>query len=108
MNDFTKFFCFVKGTLITAEVIKSGNYELRQDAKLHFNRIMNDCANFEKAMHQYLGPNLAEMEDDVNGAIIGLVWSFFDLSTDDRAKFIDYIGKFELDDKKEEDGTVQD
>jgi len=100
MNDFTKFFCFVKGTLITAEVIKNGNYQLRQDVKLYFNRIMTDCANFEKAMQQHLGPDLAEMEDDINGAIIGLVWSFFDLSTEDRARFIDHIGQFEIETKE--------
>lgn len=110
MNDFSKFVCFVKGTVITAEVIKAAGYELKRDTKLYFNRILNDCANFEKAIHQHLGPEMAELEDDINGSIVGMVWAFFDLSTDDRARFIDHINKFELNEDKQEkeDGTVQD
>ena len=48
MNDFTKFSVFVKGTLITAEVIKNSGKVLRHDMRMHFNRILNDCSNFEK------------------------------------------------------------
>jgi hypothetical protein len=108
MNDFTKFVCFVKGTVITAEVVKASGRELKNEMKMYFNRILADCANFEREVHKHLGPELSELEDDINGSVVGLVWSFFDLPTEDRARFIDHINKFELNDKKEEDGTVQD
>lgn len=109
MNDFSKFVCFVKGTVITAEVVKASGQELRNDMKMYFNRILNDCSNFEKVVQQHLGPELTELEDDINGSIVGMVWAFFDLPTEERARFIDHINKFELNEvKKEEDGTVQD
>ena len=102
MNDFSKFVCFVKGTLITAEVIKHSPHELRNEMKMHFNRIVKDCADFEKDVHRHLGADLAEMEDDINSAVVGLVWSLFDLPTQERGQFIDYINQFEFKPKNEE------
>jgi len=94
-NDFSKFSCFVKGTVITAEVIQRSGKVMRNDMKMYFNRILNDCQQFEKALHRQLGPENAENEDEVNSSIVGLVWDLFDMETDEREQFIEYINNFE-------------
>jgi hypothetical protein len=100
-NDFSKFSCFVKGTVITAEVIQKSGKVMRNEMKMHFNRILNDCQQFEKELHRQLGTENAENEDDVNSAIVGLVWDLFDMDTNEREQFIEYINNFEP--KKNED-----
>jgi hypothetical protein len=47
-NDYTKFSCFVKGVLVTAEVIKRSDRPLTQLAKMHFNQVLAACTKFEK------------------------------------------------------------
>ena len=94
-NDFSKFSCFVKGTVITAEVIQKSGKVMRNDMKMYFNRILNDCQQFEKTLHRQLGKENSENEDDVNSAIVGLVWDLFDMQTDEREQFIEYINNFE-------------
>ena len=100
MNDFSKFVCFVKGTLITAEVVrnaeKTNGLELKREMRMHFNRILNNCASFEKEVQRDLGPKIAECEDEINSSIVGLVWAFFDLPYQERSRFIDHINKFEF------------
>jgi hypothetical protein len=97
MNDFTKFSVFVKGTLITAEVIKNSGKLLRNDMRMHFNRILNDCSNFEKYLHQQLGPELAEMEDEVNSLVVDFIWKLYDMPSDEREKFMNYINDYQND-----------
>jgi hypothetical protein len=100
-NDFSKFSCFVKGTVITAEVIQKSGRVMKNEMKMYFNRILNDCQQFEKELHRQLGTENAENEDDVNSSIVGLVWDLFDMDTDEREQFIEYINNFEP--KKNED-----
>ena len=97
MNDFTKFSVFVKGTLITAEVIKRSDKVLRQDMRMHFNRILNDCSNFEKYLHKCLGEEIAEMEDDVNSLVVDFIWKLYDLPSDEREALMDHINEFNYD-----------
>jgi len=97
MNDFTKFSVFVKGTLITAEVIKNSGKILRNDMKMHFNRILNDCSNFEKYLHQELGSELAEMEDEVNSLVVDFIWKLYDMPSPERDAFMHYINEFQYD-----------
>jgi hypothetical protein len=95
-NDFSKLSCFIKGTLITAEVIeKSKEKLLRNEAKMHFNRILSNCKSFEKFLQRELGPEVSDMEDDINSSIIGLVWNLYEMTADQREQFIDYINEFE-------------
>ena len=98
MNDFSKFTCFVKGTVITSEVIKASGRVMRNEMKMHFNRILHDCQQYEKALHKALGPENAENEDEVNSAIVGLVWKIFEMELEERSKFIDYINTFDAHD----------
>ena len=93
-NDFTKFLLFVKGVIESGLVIKYGTRVLTQEVKMHFNRLLHDATEFEKFLHQSLGKELAEHEDDINSSIISLVWQIFDLSPEERERFIDYINKF--------------
>ncbi len=51
-NDFLKFVCFVKGALISAEVIKKGGGKLTNEAKYYFNQVYNSCRIFEKFIEQ--------------------------------------------------------
>jgi hypothetical protein len=94
-NDFSKFSCFVKGTVITAEVIQKSGRVMKNEMKMYFNRILNDCQQFEKELHRQLGTENAENEDDVNSSIVGLVWDLFDMDTNEREQFIEYINNFE-------------
>lgn len=105
MNDFSKFTAFVKGTVITAEVIKASNRKMRNEMKMYFNRILNACQEYERALHKALGPQNAENEDEINSAIVGLIWKFFEMKIDERTQFIDHINSFEYNDK---DGTKED
>jgi len=109
-NDFSKLSCFIKGTLITAEVIeRSTEKQLRNEAKMHFNRVLNSCKNFEKFLHKELGQEISEMEDDINSSIIGLVWNLYEMSSDQREQFIDYMNEFEYKPKTDDThGTKSD
>lgn len=94
-NDYAKFACFVKGVLITAEVIQKSEKKLTHLSKMYFNECLNACTNFEKFIHREMGPDLAEAEDEINGSIVGLVWNLFEMTPDEREQFIDYINEFE-------------
>ncbi|NDC94728.1 hypothetical protein EB118_09105 [bacterium] len=93
-NDFSKFVCFVKGVIETGMVIRHGEKVLRQDAKLHFNRMLNDALQFEKFIHQGLGPEISQFEDDINSLVISLVWQIFDMDKDEIDKFFNYLEKY--------------
>jgi hypothetical protein len=93
-NDFSKFVLFVKGVIETGIVIKHGERVLRQDAKLHFNRLLNDALQFEKFLHNGLGPEVSEYEDDINSLVISLVWQIFDMDQEEVNKFFDYLEKY--------------
>lgn len=93
-NDFNKLFCFVKGVLISAEVIKASNQALRHEVKYHFNQVLASCKMFEKHMHNLIGDEYAEMEDDINGSLIGIIWSIYEMSPDAREAFITHMEKF--------------
>jgi hypothetical protein len=93
-NDFSKFVLFVKGVIETGIVIRHGERVLRQDAKLHFNRLLNDALQFEKYLHKELGPEVSEYEDDINSLVISLVWQIFDMDQEEVNKFFDYLEKY--------------
>lgn len=94
-KDFSKFFLFVKGVIETGWVIKNSNRRLNHEAKMHFNRLLNDATQFEKYVHREMGPEMAQHEDEINSAIIGLVWKVFDLQATDREQFIAHINNFQ-------------
>lgn len=94
-NDFLKLFCFIKGALISAEVIKLGNQKLTQEAKYYFNQVYNSCRLFEKFVHQLVGKEQTEMEEEVNGLLIGIVWSIYEMEAEEREAFISHMEKFE-------------
>lgn len=95
MRDFTKFTCFVRGVLETGYVIKHSDQKLRQDVKLHFNRLLNAATEFEKFLKVQLGKDMAEAEDSINSAIVDLVWQIFDMSEEEVQKFFDHINAFD-------------
>jgi hypothetical protein len=94
-NDFSKFACFVKGVIESGFVIKHGEKVLRNEAKMHFNCLMHHAQEFERYLHQGLGPEMAEAEDDINSSIIGMVWKLYDLPSEERDRFIVHINAFE-------------
>jgi hypothetical protein len=94
-NDFSKFVLFVKGVLETGWVIKNSHRRLNNEAKMHFNRLLNDAMQFEKYIHKEMGPEMATFEDDINSELINLIWKIFDLSAKGREEFIEHINKFE-------------
>lgn len=102
-NDYAKFACFVKGVLITAEVIQKSDRKLTQLAKMYFNQCLTACTNFEKYIHREMGPEVASDEDEINSSIVGLVWNLFEMTPDEREQFIDYINEFEY--KKSDDNN---
>jgi len=95
MRDFTKFTCFVRGVLETGYVIKHSDQKLRQDVKLHFNRLLNAATEFEKFLKVQLGKDMADAEDSINSAIVDLVWQIFDMSEEEVQKFFDHINAFD-------------
>lgn len=94
-NDFLKMFCFIKGALISAEVIKHGEYKLTHETKYRFNQVYNSCRLFEKFVHELVGKEQSEMEDEVNSLLIGIVWSIYEMDADEREAFITHMEKFE-------------
>jgi hypothetical protein len=102
-NDYSKFSCFVKGVLVTAEVIQKSDKQLVHQAKMYFNQCLAACKNFEKYIHRELGPELAADEDEINSSIVGLVWNLYEMTPDEREQFIDYINEFEYKPKQEND-----
>lgn len=94
-NDFSKFTCFVRGVLESGVVIQHSGKVLRNEAKMHFNRLMHHAQEFEKFLHQGLGPEIAQAEDDINSSIVGMVWRLYDLTPEDRDRFIEHINAFE-------------
>ena len=95
MKDFAKFTCFVKGVLETGYVIKHSDKVLRQNVKMHFNRLLNDATQFEKFLHEQLGQEMADAEDRINSAVIELVWQIFDMDEAQVQKFFDHINEFQ-------------
>jgi hypothetical protein len=93
-NDFLKLVCFVKGALISAEVISKSKAKLTHEAKYHFNQVYNSCRLFEKFVHQLVGKDQSEMEDEVNSLLIGIVWSIYEMDNDEREAFISHMEKF--------------
>ena len=94
-NDFSKFTCFVRRVLESGVVIQPSGKVLRNEAKMHFNRLMHHAQEFEKFLHQGLGPEIAQAEDDINSSIVGMVWRLYDLTPEDRDRFIEHINAFE-------------
>jgi len=94
-NDFNIFFCFVKGVLITAEVIKASPYKLKHSLKYHFNQTLANCKMFEKYMEEMLGKDIAAIEDEVNSSIIGIVWNIYSMEGDERDAFIQHMESFD-------------
>jgi hypothetical protein len=96
-NDFSKFSCFAKGLLVTAEVIEKSDRKLNHTAKMYFNRLLAACKLFEKYLHANLGPELAEHEDEINSSIVNIVWNLYEMTAEERGQFIDHINKFDPD-----------
>jgi hypothetical protein len=94
-NDFSKFTCFVRGVIESGVVIQHSDKVLRNEAQMHFNRLMHHAQEFEKFLHKGLGPEIAEAEDDINSAIVGMVWNLYDLSSEERDRFVEHINAFE-------------
>jgi hypothetical protein len=96
-NDFSKFTCFVRGVIESGVVIQHSGRVLRNEAKMHFNRIMHHTQEFEKYLHQGLGKEMAKAEDEINSAIVGMVWQLYDLPPEERDRFIEYLNNFDPD-----------
>ena len=94
MNDFSKFTFFVKGLLEVGTVIKYSDRKPRQDVKLHFNRLMNDAAQFEKFLHQQFDQDMIKAEENINHSIIDLVWQIFEMDDETLTKFTEHINNF--------------
>jgi len=94
-NDFSKFFCFVRGVIESGTVIHYGDKSLKMEAKMHFNRLMHHAVEFEKYLHKGLGPEMAQAEDEINSAIVNMVWNLYDLPSEERERFIDHMNEFE-------------
>ncbi len=94
-NDFSKFACFVKGVIESGVVIQHSGKVLRNEAKMHFNRLMHHAQEFERYLHQGLGAEMAEAEDDINSSIVDMVWKLYDLPAEERDRFIVHINAFE-------------
>jgi hypothetical protein len=94
-NDFSKFTCFVRGVIESGVVIQHSGKVLRNEAKMHFNRLMHHAQEFEKFLHQGLGSDIAQAEDDINSAIVDMVWKLYDLDNEERDRFIEHINSFE-------------
>lgn len=95
MSDFSKFIFFVKGLLETGTVIKYSDKVLRQDVKMHFNRLLNDATQFEKFLNQHLGQNISQAEENINNSIIHFVWQIFDMDDETLNKFIEHVNSFQ-------------
>lgn len=95
MNDFSKFTFFVKGILEVGTIIKYSDKKVRNDVKMHFNRLINDAAQFEKFLHQQLGKEFSEAEDSINSSVIDLVWQIFEMDDVTVNKFFDHLNKFQ-------------
>lgn len=95
MNDFSKFVFFAKGLLEVGTVIKYSDRKPRQDVKMHFNRLMNDAAQFEKYLHKELGKDMIEAEENINSSIIELVWMIFEMDDETLLKFTEHINNFQ-------------
>lgn len=95
MRDFTKFFFFVKGVIESGTVIKYGNHALKNEFKMHFNRLMTSSLELEKYTHQVLGKEVSEVEEDVNHMLIDMIWNIFDMEKDELDRFLQHISKFE-------------
>ncbi len=100
MRDFSKFFFFVKGVIESGTVIKYGDKVLRNELKLHFNRLMSTSVELEKYMHQALGKEVSEAEEATNHMLIEMIWKIFDMENDELDRFLQYINEYE--DKKDE------
>lgn len=100
MRDFTKFFFFVKGVIESGTVIKYGPRPLRNDIKLHFNRIMAAATELERHVHKELGPEMAKNEEDTNHFLIDLVWNIYEMDGPTLDKFMEHMNEFELPEKE--------
>jgi hypothetical protein len=100
MRDFSKFFFFVKGVIESGTVIKYGDKVLKNELKLHFNRLMSSSTELEKYVHQALGREISEAEEGTNHMLIDMIWKIFDMDNDELDRFLQYINKYE-DEKKE-------
>ena len=96
-NDFSKFACFVRGVIESGVVIHYGEKQLRNEAKMHFNRLMHHAQEFEKYLHAGLGAEMAKAEDDINSSIVGMVWKLYDLDAEVRDRFIVHMNNFDED-----------
>lgn len=101
MRDFTKFFFFVKGVIESGTVIKYGDKPLRRDIKLHFNRIMAAATELERHVHQELGREMAENEEETNHVLIEMVWRIFEMPNDELDRFLSHMNAFEFEAEKE-------
>ena len=100
MRDFSKFFFFVKGVIESGTVIKYGDKVLKNDLKLHFNRLMSSSVELERYMHQALGIEVSEAEEAVNHMLIEMIWRIFDMDNEELDRFLQHINQFP--DKEEE------
>lgn len=95
MRDFSKFFFFVKGVIESGTVIKYGDKVLRNELKLHFNRLMSTSVELEKYIHHALGKEVSEAEEATNHMLIEMIWKIFDMENDELDRFLQYINKYE-------------
>jgi hypothetical protein len=51
-------------------------------------------------MHALLEDN-AEVEDEINSCIVGIVWSIYEMNPEEREAFIDHMEKFNYDSNTE-------
>lgn len=100
MRDFTKFFFFVKGVIESGTVIKYGDKILRNEMKMHFNRLMASAMEMEKAVHKSLGPATVVAEEETNHALIELVWKIFEMEDAELELYLDHLNAFDFPEKE--------
>lgn len=90
----------MKGVIESGTVIKYGDKVLKNDLKMHFNRLMSSSVELERYMHKALGKEVSEAEEGVNHMLIEMIWRIFDMDNEELDRFLQHINQFP--DKEEE------
>ena len=73
----------------------SKHREIRGETKMFLNRALNNAEEFEKQLHKNLGPELAHEEDELNSALVGMIYRIFDLPPEERDHFFQHMENWE-------------
>lgn len=92
-NYFTVFSHYAKGVLIVGEVIRQERI-VKNEAKMHLNLMMNALENFQKFLHKGIGPEVANLEDELNSSVFEMIWNLFHMEPNERDAFIQHMNEF--------------